>query len=71
MKMKQLNLTDTKENNPYKMKVFIYRDENKDKIKVPSDHPNFEFDVYENTGNQTKDGKYIYTYAGSWGWVQK
>lgn len=69
MKMRQLNLTDIKESNPNKMKVFIYKDENKDKIKVPSDHPNFTHDVYENMENKTKNGKWVYRYTGSTGWV--
>ena len=69
MKMKQLNLADIKENNPYQMKFFLYKKENKEKIRVPSDHPNFTYDVYENMGNKTPAGKFIYAYTGSTGLV--
>ena len=71
MKMKQLNLKNIYENNPYMMKVFKYKRENKEQIRVPSEHPNWKYDVYENTGNQTKSGKWIYAYAGSTGLVNE
>ena len=69
MKKKQLNLTDIKENNPYQMKVFLYRKEKKEQIRVFSEHPNFEFDVYHNINKKTPQNKWVYGYTGSTGLV--
>ena len=66
--MKQLNLNDIYSDNNL-LKVYKYSEENKERIKVPSNHKNFTHDVYENTGNKTLTEKWIYTYAGSTGWV--